>query len=406
MAQQKRKDNKGRILRTGEYYNSKTHVYQFRKMIDGQRVTITDYDLAELRKRENELLVDLDKGKNTKNRNKNMTLNEYFEFWLSTYAPNKVKASTLSRYKEYYDNYINDSLGSRKISKLTKVDFQILFNEMIAKGLGHSTLNITRSVLNNVFECAIDDDIVFKNPVRNIDIGSKDTKEKDAVSKEQLDIFMNYVKESKYAPDYPLFVTLFNTGIRISELAALTWNDIDFANDSININKSYVKVNNKLYGFSEAIGTPKSKKSNRVVYMNKATRTALLHHRMSSLNNIDCKLPIINDRGDVIGECSDFVFLSMNDRVVSEGTARLKIKSIVDSYNKTVSDKGVKLDYFSPHCTRHTFTSLAYESGADMKMVSESLGHSSTSITFDIYTHLSEKKQNEKKEIFKSISVG
>ena len=50
MSQQKRKDNKGRILRTGEYYNSKTHVYQFRKMIDGQRVTITDYDLAELRK--------------------------------------------------------------------------------------------------------------------------------------------------------------------------------------------------------------------------------------------------------------------------------------------------------------------------------------------------------------------
>lgn len=401
-----RKDNKGRNLRTGEYYNPKTHVYQFRKMIDGKRVTITDYDLAELRKRENELLVAMDKGQTMQNRNQKMTLNDYFDFWLKTYAPNKVKISTLTRYMEYYNLYIRQTLGNRKIGKLTKVDFQIVFNDMIDRGIGYSTLNIGRSLLNNVFECALDDDIVVKNPVRNVDIGSNDPKEKKIVSSEQLEIFMDYVKNSKYAYDYPLFVTLFNTGMRVNELAALTWDDIDFSNDSITINKNHVELKGKFFDYKEAIGSPKSKKSVRTVYMNKATKTALMHHKISSIQRPEYKLPIINDRGDVIGECGNFVFLSNDYNVLKQCTVWLKIRRIVDTYNKTIPDNGTKLQYFSPHCTRHTFTSMAYESGADMKLVSESLGHGSTSITYDIYTHLTEKKQNEKKEVFRSISIG
>ena len=324
-----RKDNKGRNLRTGEYYNSKTHIYQFRKMIDGERVTITDSDLAELRKRENELLVALDKGKNMKNRNKNMSLNDYFEFWITTYAPNKVKASILTHYKHCYNIYVRDELGNRKIGKLTKVDFQMLFNEILAKGICNGVLNSIRSVLNGIFECALDDDVVFKNPVRNIDIGNIVAKEKKAVSKEQLDIFMSYVKESKFASDYPLFVTLFNTGLRISELAALTWDDIDFTDDTINISKNYVTVDKDLFGFREAIGTPKSKKSVRIVQMNKTTRTALLQHRLSGVKYPEYKLPLINDRGDVIGECSDFVFFTKYHKVVNDGAAIIKIKNLL-----------------------------------------------------------------------------
>ena len=399
-----RKDSKGRNLRTGEYYNAKTHIYQFRKMIDGERVTITDTDLAELRKRENELLVDLDKGKNVKNRNSNMTLNEYFEFWLNTYAINKVKASTLSHYNNCYNIYVRDVLGGRKISKLTKVDFQVFFNELSAKGLGHSLQTCLRAELNGLFECALDDDIVPKNPIRNIDIVNKDTKEKKAVPEDQRNAFMAFIKESEYAEDYPLFVTLFNTGMRIGELSALTWVDIDFANDTIRINKNHVKLNPKQFGFRHAIGTPKSKKSIRTVNMNKTTRTALLQLRMKGEQYPDYKLPVINDRGDVIGECGGFVFFSACNKVIDSQVARQKIKHIVEAYNQTTD--GEKIDLFSAHNARHTFTSMAYESGADMKVVSELLGHSSTSITLDTYTHLSEKKQNEKKEVVKAISVG
>ena len=401
-----RKDNKGRNLRTGEYYNAKTHVYQFRKMINGERVTITDTDLTELRKRENELLVALDKGKIMKNRNKNMTFDEYFEFWFTTYAPNGRKPSTLSKYKHYYELYAKKAIGNKKIGKITKVDVQILLNDMTGRGLKRLTLNTLRACLNGVFECALDDDIIFKNPARNIELPPRDSKSKEALSEDQLDIFMDFVKNSPdFEEYYAMFVVLFNTGIRVGELAALTWDNIDFANDVIHVKKTLITLDKDVYNVQYAIGTPKSNTSNRSIAMNAVTKNALLQHRFRLPFNREYSIPMIDDLGRVTGQCTDFVFRTKNNTVLTEGAVRLRIHAIVDKYNKGVSGNDQKLEYFSPHTTRHTFTSKAYEAGADMKIVSELLGHSSTSITLDIYTHLTEKKQLEKQETVKTIQI-
>ena len=401
-----RKDNKGRNLRTGEYYNAKTHIYQFRKMIDGERVTITDTDLTNLRKRENELLVALDKGKNMKNRNKNMTFDDYFEFWFKTYAPNGRKPSTLSRYKQYYELYAKKAIGNKKIGKITKVDIQIIFNDMTGRGLKHFTLNTLRSCLNGVFECALDDDIIFKNPARNIELPPRDSKSKESLSEDQLDIFMDYVKNSPdFEEYYPMFVVLFNTGIRVGELAALTWDDINFEKDTIHVGKTLVTLDKNIYDMQYAIGTPKSKTSVRSITMNSATRSVLLQHRVRIPSNREYSVPIVDDIGRVTGQCTDFVFRTKSNTILTEATVRDRIHTIVNKYNKGVSGNGQKLRYFAPHTTRHTFTSKAYEAGADMKIVSELLGHSSTSITLDIYTHLTEKKQREKRETVKVIQI-
>lgn len=79
---EKRKDNQGRNLKIGEYYDSKNKRYMFRKMIDGERITITAPDLVELRKQENDLLCRIDRGKKLNTRNARMALNAYFDFWM------------------------------------------------------------------------------------------------------------------------------------------------------------------------------------------------------------------------------------------------------------------------------------------------------------------------------------
>ena len=127
MAAEKRKDDKGRNLRTGEYFNKETGVYQFRKMVNGQRVTVSSKDLAELRKMENETLANLDKGKVTK---KNITLDKYFEYWFEHFGAMKRKPSTLSTYYSYYERYVKPLLGSKQLSKVTKIDFQELSSEL------------------------------------------------------------------------------------------------------------------------------------------------------------------------------------------------------------------------------------------------------------------------------------
>jgi integrase len=401
-----RKDDRGRNLRTGEYYNAKTKLYQFRKMVDGQRVTISDTDLAELRKRENEILVNIDRGNAIINRNRSMSLNEYFVFWLNTYAVNKIKASTLSKYKQYYGSYVRDNVGKKTISKITKVDIQNLFNGMCSKSLTYSTLNIVRAALNGVFECALDDDVVSKNPCRNTDIGSNDKKEKNAIPSDQLDTLMDFVKNSEYALYYPLFVVLLNTGIRVSELSALTWDDVDFKKGSISVNKTLENLDKSIYKMGYAIAsTPKTNKSTRTITMNEVTRKALLMQKMLCENKAAHPVPIINRRGDIIGECSDFVFRSTKNRVMLRRTIEERIKAVIKACNK--QNRGYNaVDYFSCHATRHTFTTRAYENNADMKVVSELLGHSSTAITYDIYTHINEKKKKEMENVVKSISIG
>lgn len=99
----KRKDGRGRNLRTGEYYDSKNQRYMFRKMIDGERITITATDLVELRMQENELLCKIDKGNKPNIRSAKMALNSYFDFWLETFAKSGRKATTCMNYKSYYN---------------------------------------------------------------------------------------------------------------------------------------------------------------------------------------------------------------------------------------------------------------------------------------------------------------
>ena len=127
---EKRKDARGRNLRTGEYYDAKNQRYIFLKMIDGERASITAPTLAELRQQENELLCRIDMGGSLKNRNPRMTLNEYFDFWMETFAKSGRKATTCINYKSYYNTHIRQSIGKKPIAKITKVDCQKIMNEL------------------------------------------------------------------------------------------------------------------------------------------------------------------------------------------------------------------------------------------------------------------------------------
>lgn len=154
---ERRKDGRGRNLRTGEYYDSKNKRYMFRKMIDGERVTITAADLVELRTQEHELLCRMDRGNKLNTRNARMTLNAYFDFWLETFAKSGRKATTCTNYKSYYNTYIKETLGKKQIGKITKTDCQRIINEMIRNGKKHSTMANLKSCLNIVLECALDE---------------------------------------------------------------------------------------------------------------------------------------------------------------------------------------------------------------------------------------------------------
>ncbi len=402
----KRKDNKGRNLRMGEYYDSKNKRYIFQKMIDGVRFSLTAADLVELRTQEHELLCRMDKGNKLNTRDAKMPLNEYFDFWMETFAKSGRKATTCTNYKAYYNTYIKNTIGKKPIGKITKVDCQKIINDMIASGKKHSTMSNLKSCLNLLFECAVDDDIILKNPAKNLQIPQTESKKRRAMEQDQIDIFMEYVKNRKeYAYAYPAFVILFNLGLRIGEMAALTWNDIDFKQNTITINKTLNRYRKVDYGFTMGIASPKSKTSNRTIYMNSVVKTTLLKLKMQNMGS-DTELPFVDDSGHVRNHISGFVFVNSIGNVWSEPSFRELIKRIVEHFNREAEKNHTEqIENFCPHMARHTYTSLAYSAGADVKIVSQILGHASTSITLDTYTHLTEDKKKEQEAVVQTIKI-
>lgn len=403
---EKRKDGRGRNLRTGEYYDSKNKRYMFRKMIDGERVTITAVDLVELRTQEHELLCRMDRGNKLNTRNARMTLNAYFDFWLETFAKSGRKATTCTNYNSYYNTYIKNTIGKKQIGKITKADCQRIINEMIQGGKKHSTMANLKSCLNIVFECALDDDIILKNPAKNLQIPQTERKERTAIERRQIDLFMEYVKNSeRYAYSYPAFVVLFNLGVRIGEMAALTWEDVNFRENTISINKTVNRYRKKDYGYTVAVASPKSKSSIRSVAMNTVVRTILLKLKMQNIASAT-ELPFVDDSGNIRGTISDFLFVNTYGNAWNEPGFRELIKRIVEQYNKEAEEKHAeKIENFCPHMIRHTYTTLAYSVGADVKIVSQNLGHASTSVTLDVYTHLTEEKKKEQEAVAQVIKI-
>lgn len=150
-----------------------------------------------LRQQENELLCRMDKGNKLNTRNARMTLNAYFDFWFETFAKSGRKATTCTNYKSYYNTYIKNTIGKKQIAKITKADCQRIINKMIEEGKKHSTMSNLKSCLNLVFECALDDDIISKNPVKNIRLPQTESKKRTAMDQHQIDLFMGYVKNSR-----------------------------------------------------------------------------------------------------------------------------------------------------------------------------------------------------------------
>lgn len=139
--------------------------------------------------------------------------------------------------------------------------------------------------------------------------------------------------------------------------------------------------------------------------MNDTVRLALLRLKMQSTRETPT-LPRVDDSGNIKGEVKGFVFLNNNGNVWSEPPFRELIARITKRYNKEAEKMGKeKIKVWKPHQSRHSYTSLAYSVGADMKAVSHMLGHASINTTLDVYADLSEEKKKEQEAVIKAVRI-
>ena len=355
---------------------------------NGKRVYIYGRNAAELTQKEMEKRQELENG--TINR-LNPTLNSYYEYF-TTIRTNKVKGATVRAQEIQYKNIANVEItpgvlfGEMRINDIKRKDIEFVRMELLKQGKTPENLNICFSHLNHVFNAALNDETIIKNPCKALEKLSRNTKpinetKHRALNQDETRKFFETATERKSFYLQAFKMMLF-TGIRVGELAALKISDIDTKNGYLHINKTLTRDTCGAYMIGE---TPKTEKGKRDIPLNDDIMAIVTEQEKN--NQMFFGIPVINTP----------IFKSSENGLLKEYTINREIKRIC---------KAANIEEFTCHAFRNTFaTRFIEQRPQDYKILSEILGHSDIKITLNIYTHvMAENKINAMQEFKIKIS--
>lgn len=395
---EKRKDNRGRILRTGESQR-KDGRYQFQYMdAVGKRHCVYALNLVDLREKEKAILKDLEDGIRGSD-SKKITVNQLIEIYFESHR--SIKEVTALSYRKAFDNHIKDSfIGNKPISSIKNSDMLRFFNSLLDKGLSSGYLHIMNAFLHPAFEMAVDDDLIRKNPCNGImsKLEKTESVKKKAMTIDEQRCFLNFMAESeRYKTYFPLFTILLGTGLRIGECLGLTWKEVDFKNGLIYVTHTLHYAD---YGDGQGhqfrITEPKTESGKRTIPMIEDVRKAFLTIRKTNM--------MLGGSGDLtVDGYRDFIFLTVKNRgLYTQGTIVEMLKRAVNSYNKQETEQAAKekrepflLPHLTPHIMRHTFCTRFCENETNVRVIQEVMGHKDIKVTMNVYSHVTVDKAKE-----------
>jgi len=270
--------------------------------------------------------------------------------WLDKYVSKRLRLWTKERYQHALENKILPVFGEKSIDTIKRSEIKHFLMDQLDAGQSKSSIELYRTVISSVFNYAIDDEIINHNPTNNILKSLNLEKErKNKVNPYTYDETRKFLETcQKHYPDtYPLFMTAFHTGLRLGELLALEWTDIDLNNRKIKVSKSYKR------GVTSGTKTGKT----RYVDISDKLLTVLHAERETSQSN--------------------YLFINSKGKRHEQNT-------IGKHFKRIIKNAGLRKIRF--HDIRHTFISLLISSGAQIVYVKEQAGHTSIKMTIDIYS--------------------
>ena len=369
---EKRKDKRGRILRTGE---SQRHdlTYQFRYKNHPKDKWHYVYapTLEELREKERVIQKDIYDGIDYSAGE--ATVIELTERYIA--HKQGVRYNTKVGYNFVLNLIKREAFGCRKIRTVKPSDAKQWFIKLHNDGYHYSTLTSIRGVLRPAFDMAVEDDVVRRNPFafRVVDVVPNDTEKRIALTQDEQLKFLQFVQGDKCRSRYyDEIVILLGTGLRISELYGLTKADVDFHKQRIRVERQLLRDRHCEY----FIEKPKTDSGQRYVPMNAAV--------MQAFRNVlrNRKTPNVEI---MIDGHSGFLFLDKDGKPKVAGHLEHAMKRMVEKYNQTHVEK-IKV---TPHVLRHTFCTNMAQQDVRLKELQYLMGHSDAGTTMNIYTHSS-----------------
>jgi integrase len=355
-----RKDKNGKVIKIELWY-SYTH--------NGKRVKKPlglDDTKANRKFVENEifpdLLVQFRTGKlfNNTDDEKIPTLNEYIDISFELHK-HKRQADTQKDLISIYKNHIKDFLGSKALDKVKPSHIELWQNYVLDKGISAIRVKKMRSILFTMFNDAIKDEIIDKNPLLVVKTPKIPRTKINPFTLTEIQKILS-VAQGQYRNFYAL---AFFTGARSGELIGLKWEDVDFSNLEISIQRSIKEG---------IISTPKTENSTRVIDI------------------LDSLLPYLKAQYEITGHFNSYIFLNQQNEHFYD------IKRIRNTHWKKDLIKA-NLEYRPIYHTRHSFASLMLSNNEDILWVSNMLGHTDSTMTLSKYSRYI-KRDKKKRGVF------
>ncbi|MBT2254009.1 tyrosine-type recombinase/integrase [Priestia megaterium] len=298
-----------------------------------------------------------------------LLIKDWLSEWLSVYG-NKCSARTLENRETHINKHLVPNLGYYKLSELSRLDYQKFINELAKKYSKESVRNI-HTTFNSAINKAVELEMITHNKYRNISIQKANDiahTKTNYLTKEQVKVFMDEAKKAKIH-HYIVASLLLRTGMRKGEMIALTWNDINFEHKTISITKTRDDFGER---------PPKTKKSIRTISIDDTLIADLKRYRTWQKEYRLKKGPNYKEK--------KYLLVGLYGEELTSSTVNKIITSIAKKSN---------LHHISPHGLRHTHAIMLLESGADIKFVSDRLGHTTVKMTADVYIHITKKYEQE-----------
>lgn len=415
----KRKDSKGRVLKTGEYERSDgRYVFRFvdikgkPKFIYSWRLVETDIQpkgkprCESLREMEKVVLKDIGDGIVAHSK---ITLNTRWDEYIANKP--ELKQSTSTNYKYMYNKYIRNDIGNMPIKSVTYSICKKFLNKLISSGFKPNSVEIIYSILHPVFTIAIKDGLLRTNPMEGIlaDLKRSNDWEKNkrhALTKEQQIAFVDFVKDHPvFSHWYPIIICMLGTGCRIAEMLGLRWQDVFWQDNIISINHNLIYRLQDDGSVQFRITTTKTKTGKRDIPMFENVKQALKKEYSRQEKEGFCTQEVDGYSG--------FIWTNRLGNVLSPACFNRALARITNDYNsqETMLAKKEKrkpnlLPHFSAHHLRHTFCVRLCEEVTDLKLIQEIMGHSDISTTMNIYNESNiERKKKRFAELEKVSQV-
>ena len=339
--------------------------WEGRATINGKRTSVYGKTRDEVRKKltatqwelDNNIFIDTPSD---------LTVGGWLHAWLANCSAHLTHSSSYQR-EQYAKLYIVPYIGNKKLKELCSNDVRGLYAILVNRGLADNTIRNTRNVLRAALNQAVEDEVLKKNVAQKITPpqSKKPQREIKALSNEEVSRLCDALREDEHGP--MIFVDLF-TGMRKSELIGLTWDCVDFKNQTIHLYRQL----RLLEGTGEYSFTPLKNKKERSIYppayvfdVLKSVQKRQLEQRFRCGENWKNK--------------EDFVFTKWDGNHLSHRGAYQAFKRMA---------RKIGIPEARLHDLRHTYATLSLQNGVDPKTISQMLGHATVKFTLDVYTHL------------------